>query len=106
LVLKAGYMIAVNLLTRGKLKQHCLTFGDVLIASASHPEIRVQGLVLWQSNLHQHAHREQRMYGQCWRQLPSLLYAYVSQTLLQSGHIHHRWYVLRLLLLELRADLR
>jgi hypothetical protein len=43
LVLKAGYMIAVNLLARGKLKQHCLTFGDVLIASASHPELRVQG---------------------------------------------------------------
>jgi hypothetical protein len=43
LVLKAGYMVAVNLLARGKLKQHCLTFGDVLIASASHPELRVQG---------------------------------------------------------------
>jgi hypothetical protein len=77
LVLKAGYMITVNLLARGKLKQHCLTFGDVLIASASHPEIRVQGLVSCQSILRQRAHGDQRMHGQCWRQLPSLLYAYV-----------------------------
>lgn len=43
LVIKALYMCAVNLLARGKLKQHCLTFGDVIIASASHPELRVQG---------------------------------------------------------------
>lgn len=43
LVLKAGYMLSVNLLARGKLKSHCLTFGDVIVASASDPELRVQG---------------------------------------------------------------
>jgi hypothetical protein len=43
LVVKATYMCAVNLMARGKVKQHCLTFGDVLVASASHPELRVQG---------------------------------------------------------------
>ncbi|KAF3002487.1 hypothetical protein E8E13_005808 [Curvularia kusanoi] len=43
LVLKAVYMLSVNLLARGKLKSHCLTFGDVIVASASHPELRVQG---------------------------------------------------------------
>jgi hypothetical protein len=57
LVLKAGYMIAINLLARGKLKQHCLTFGDVLIASASHPELRVQGLVGYQLTSSQKAHK-------------------------------------------------
>lgn len=46
LTIKAIYMIAVNLLARGKLKQHCLTFGDVLVASSSDPELRVQGYVL------------------------------------------------------------
>ncbi|KAF1851391.1 uncharacterized protein K460DRAFT_272419 [Cucurbitaria berberidis CBS 394.84] len=43
LVIKAAYMCAVNLLARGKLKTHCLTFGDVIVASASHTELRVQG---------------------------------------------------------------
>jgi hypothetical protein len=46
LVIKAIYMCAVNLVARGKLKQHCLTFGDVLVASASDPELRVQGYAL------------------------------------------------------------
>jgi len=45
LVMKAVYMCVVNLLARGKAKQHCLTFGDVIIASASNPELRVQGSV-------------------------------------------------------------
>jgi|SRR5690242_11234129 len=43
LVLKAGYMLSVNLVARGKLKSHCLTFGDVIVASASDPELRIQG---------------------------------------------------------------
>lgn len=43
LVLKAAYMLSVNLLARGKLKSHCLTFGDVIVASASDPELRIQG---------------------------------------------------------------
>ncbi|CAN9109107.1 unnamed protein product [Alternaria alternata] len=43
LVIKAVYMCAVNLLARGKVKQHCLTFGDVIVASAADPELRLQG---------------------------------------------------------------
>ncbi|KAL5120384.1 hypothetical protein ACEQ8H_001674 [Pleosporales sp. CAS-2024a] len=43
LVLKAIYMCTINLLARGKLKDQCLTFGDVIVASASHPKLRVQG---------------------------------------------------------------
>ncbi|KAF2813075.1 uncharacterized protein BDZ99DRAFT_381773 [Mytilinidion resinicola] len=35
-------MIAVNLVARGKVKRHCLTFGDVIVASASDPELRVK----------------------------------------------------------------
>lgn len=45
LMLKATYMLSVNLLARGKLKSHCLTFGDVIVASASDLDLRVQGLV-------------------------------------------------------------
>ncbi|KAF2731565.1 hypothetical protein EJ04DRAFT_442765, partial [Polyplosphaeria fusca] len=45
LVAKALYMIAVNLCARGKLKRHLLTFGDVIVASASNPELRLQGYV-------------------------------------------------------------
>jgi hypothetical protein len=36
-------MCTVNLLARGRVKRHCLTFGDVIVASASHPELRIQG---------------------------------------------------------------
>ncbi|KAF2820593.1 hypothetical protein CC86DRAFT_304725 [Ophiobolus disseminans] len=43
-------MCVVNLLARGKLKQHCLTFGDVIIASASNPELRVQGECMVNAN--------------------------------------------------------
>ena len=43
LVVKAIYMIMVNLKARGKVKTHCLTFGDVIVASASNPELRVKG---------------------------------------------------------------
>lgn len=46
LALKAVYMCAVNLLARGKSKTHCLTFGDVIVASASHVNLRVKGFVL------------------------------------------------------------
>lgn len=43
LVIKAAYMVTVNLLARGQLKRQLLTFGDVIVASASNPELRVQG---------------------------------------------------------------
>lgn len=43
LVAKAIYMVTVNLMARGKLKRQLLTFGDVIVASASTPELRVQG---------------------------------------------------------------
>lgn len=45
LVTKAIYMITINLLARGKLKRQLLTFGDVIVASASTPELRIQGYV-------------------------------------------------------------
>jgi hypothetical protein len=45
LVIKAVYMCAVNLLARGKVKQHCLTFGDVIVASAADPALKLQGSV-------------------------------------------------------------
>ncbi|KAF2032995.1 hypothetical protein EK21DRAFT_98563 [Setomelanomma holmii] len=36
-------MVALNIRWRGKMKEHCLTFGDVIIASASNSDLRVQG---------------------------------------------------------------
>ena len=43
LSIKAIYMITMNFMARGHIKRQLLTFGDVLVASASHPELRVQG---------------------------------------------------------------
>jgi len=43
LTIKSIYMITVNILARGKRKRHCLTFGDVLVASATNPELRIGG---------------------------------------------------------------
>ena len=41
LILKAFYMIIVNVASRHSVKSHCLTFGDVIVASASDPESRI-----------------------------------------------------------------
>ncbi|KAJ4358068.1 uncharacterized protein N0V89_002647 [Didymosphaeria variabile] len=43
LSIKAIYMIIVNFVARGHTKRQLLTFGDVIVASASHSELRVQG---------------------------------------------------------------
>jgi hypothetical protein len=51
LVIKAIHMCALNWLGRGKLKEHCLTFGDVLVAAAFHSELRVQGCESYQHSL-------------------------------------------------------
>ncbi|KAI9816742.1 MAG: hypothetical protein M1827_001387 [Pycnora praestabilis] len=42
LSIKAIYMILVNLLARRKVKTQCLTFGDVIVASAIDPDLRVK----------------------------------------------------------------
>lgn len=82
LMIKATYMCVVNLLARGKLKEHCLTFGDVLVASASHPELRVQGFVVPSPPYLHDADTCQGMHGECYGQLPTQLFAYMSQALL------------------------
>ncbi|PVI06681.1 hypothetical protein DM02DRAFT_649430 [Periconia macrospinosa] len=43
LVVKAIYMVTVNILARGHRKEQLLTFGDVIVASASNPDLRIQG---------------------------------------------------------------
>lgn len=42
LTIKAIYMIAVNLRARKKVKKNCLTFGDVIVASALDPNLQVR----------------------------------------------------------------
>lgn len=43
LMIKAIYMVTMNFSARGQTKRQLLTFGDVIVASASHSELRVQG---------------------------------------------------------------
>ncbi|KAF2017754.1 hypothetical protein BU24DRAFT_478909 [Aaosphaeria arxii CBS 175.79] len=43
-------MIAVNLIARGSVKRQLLTYGDVIVASASDPELRIQGECMVNSN--------------------------------------------------------
>lgn len=45
-VIKATYMVSVNLVNRGKLKTQLLVFGDVVVTSASNMRLRVHGLSL------------------------------------------------------------
>ncbi|MCJ1478825.1 hypothetical protein MMC13_007509 [Lambiella insularis] len=42
LVLKAAYMIVLNLQARKKVRTRCLTYGDVVVASALDPKLRIQ----------------------------------------------------------------
>jgi hypothetical protein len=56
LTIKAIYMIAVNVTARGHLKRQLLTYGDVLVASAAHPELRIQGYVFTRQNSSEDPH--------------------------------------------------
>lgn len=42
-IIKAVYMCTVNFAARGHIKRQLLTSGDVIVAAASHGELRVQG---------------------------------------------------------------
>ena len=42
LTIKAIYMIALNVLARKKVKKQCLTFGDVIVASALDPQLQIR----------------------------------------------------------------
>ena len=42
LTIKAVYMVLINFIARGRTKAHCLTFGDVIVASALDPDLRIQ----------------------------------------------------------------
>jgi len=65
LVIKAIYMIMVNLKARGKVKTHCLTFGDVVVASASDPELRVRGECLVNAEENYRNHTEHSCHKHC-----------------------------------------
>ena len=41
LIIKAIYMLTINVASRHSVKSQCLTFGDVIVASASDPESRI-----------------------------------------------------------------
>ena len=65
LVIKAIYMVMVNLKARGKVKTHCLTFGDVIVASASDPELRVRGECLVNAEENYRHHTEHSCHKHC-----------------------------------------
>ena len=65
LVIKAIYMIMVNLKARGKVKTHCLTFGDVIVASASNPELQVKGECLVNAEENYRHHTEHSCHKHC-----------------------------------------
>ncbi|KAH7064738.1 hypothetical protein B0J12DRAFT_9729 [Macrophomina phaseolina] len=41
ITVKAAYMISVNVKARHEIKTHCLTYGDILVASNFDPDIRI-----------------------------------------------------------------
>ncbi|KAL2071138.1 hypothetical protein VTL71DRAFT_12373 [Oculimacula yallundae] len=49
LLIKAGYMIAMNFRSRTRTKDHCLTFGDVIVASVLDPDSKVKNECLLNS---------------------------------------------------------
>ena len=49
LVVKAAYMIVLNYVARGSTKDHCLTLGDVLVASVLEPELKIKNECLLNS---------------------------------------------------------
>ncbi|RFU28743.1 hypothetical protein B7463_g7594, partial [Scytalidium lignicola] len=49
LIIKAIYMIALNFRARGRVKEQCLTFGDVIVASVLDPDLKVQNECLLNS---------------------------------------------------------
>ncbi|OCK75622.1 hypothetical protein K432DRAFT_361762 [Lepidopterella palustris CBS 459.81] len=58
-------MITVNLLARGKVKRHCLTFGDVIVASASDLELRVKGECMVNATENVRRHTEHTCHKHC-----------------------------------------
>ena len=42
LVIKAAYMIVLNIWARHQAKNHCLTYGDVIVASVLDPDLKVK----------------------------------------------------------------
>lgn len=42
LIIKATYMIIINVSSRHSIKSQCLTFGDVIVASAMDPDLRIR----------------------------------------------------------------
>lgn len=49
LIIKAVYMIALNFRARHRTKNHCLTYGDVLVASVLDPDLRIKNECLLNS---------------------------------------------------------
>lgn len=49
LLIKAVYMIIINYRARGQTKEHCLTLGDVVVASVLDPELKISNECLLNS---------------------------------------------------------
>ena len=52
LFIKAFYMIALNYRARFRTKEHCLTFGDVIVASVLDPDLKIKnGTYIYRAGL-------------------------------------------------------
>ena len=65
LTIKAIYMVTMNFLARGKIKTQLLTFGDVIVASASNTELRVQGECMVNAKESYRRHHSHKCHKHC-----------------------------------------
>jgi hypothetical protein len=63
LIIKAAYIIILNYRARGRTKEHCLTLGDVVVASVLDPEMKIKNECLlnsgdgWRSSVVHKCHK-------------------------------------------------
>lgn len=72
LLVKAIYMIAINYRARGRTKHHCLTFGDVVVASVLDPDLKIKNECLLNSGDGYRYKVEHTCHKHCKDKIPSL----------------------------------
>ena len=71
LIIKAIYMIAVNYRARSKTKHHCLTFGDVIVASVLDPDLKIKNECMLNSGDGYRHKVEHTCHKHCKNKIPS-----------------------------------
>lgn len=71
LLIKSTYMIAQNYRARFRTKDHCLTFGDVIVASVLDPDLKIKNECLLNSGDGYRNHVEHTCHKHCKDPIPS-----------------------------------